>query len=86
MAMKVLPPPASLPSDQMTTEAWFLSRWTMFWARATHGRGPLGVVAGVLAADAVGLQVGLVHEVEAVLVGEFAATAGCWGSARCGRC
>ena len=29
-------PPASLPRDQMTTEAWFLSRWTMFWARTTH--------------------------------------------------
>ena len=36
MAVNVLPPPASLPRDQMTTEAWFLSRWTMFWARATH--------------------------------------------------
>ncbi len=36
MALKVVPPPASLPSDQMTTEAWFLSRWTMFWARTTH--------------------------------------------------
>lgn len=36
MLTKVLPPPASLPRDQITTEAWFLSRWTMFWARATQ--------------------------------------------------
>ncbi len=35
------------------------------------GPRPLGVVTGVLVADAVGLQVGLVDEVEAVLVGEF---------------
>lgn len=35
------------------------------------GGGPVGVVAGVLVADAVGLQVGLVDEVEAVLVGQF---------------
>ncbi len=32
---------------------------------------PLGVVAGVVLVDAVGLQVGLVDEVQAVLVGEF---------------
>ncbi|CAM5336683.1 hypothetical protein SPILM97S_01274 [Streptomyces pilosus] len=35
------------------------------------GRRPPGVAAGVLGTDAVGLEVGLVDEVEAVLVGEF---------------
>src|SRR5687767_5001817 len=31
---KLLPRPASLPSDQMITDGWFLSRWTIWAARS----------------------------------------------------
>ncbi len=35
MATKLLPPPASLPSDHMITEGWFLSRCTICAARSS---------------------------------------------------
>src|SRR3954463_16479402 len=35
IATKLLPPPASLPSEQMTTDGWFLSRCTIWTARST---------------------------------------------------
>ncbi len=56
-----------------------------------HAPGPLddgGVVAGVVrqrTETAVGLAVGLVHDVEAELVAEVVAAGGRWGSGRCGR-
>jgi hypothetical protein len=79
---KLGPIPASLPSDQKMIDGWFLSRSTMLatrltWAPSQAGSKPSCRLSRVQAGSrcpndhiGVALDIGLVHHIEAVLVGQ----------------